>query len=99
MLTALSSPETEDVKLAARAITYPTRVSHQSEANPLVARASTSSPQSWLRTLTESVLSSSFWFDIIEHANSSCVIGSKTDTIRAPTVHSHQHGCIIQSGA
>ncbi|KAL8951608.1 MAG: hypothetical protein Q9222_002434 [Ikaeria aurantiellina] len=35
------------------AITYPTTVSHQSQANGLIAQTSTSGPQSWLKTLTD----------------------------------------------
>jgi bacterial leucyl aminopeptidase len=34
------------------AVTYPTTITHQSVANPIVSQVSTTSPQSWLRTFT-----------------------------------------------
>ena len=34
-------------------ITYPTTLSHQSEANALIAKTNTAGPQSWLMTLTK----------------------------------------------
>ncbi|KAK1833407.1 putative peptidase family M28 [Podospora conica] len=37
---------------AAAAVTYPTTITHQSAVNPLVSQVSTTSPQTWLRTLT-----------------------------------------------
>lgn len=37
-------------------VTYPTSVSHQTEANTYIAKANTSGPQSWLKTLTECVV-------------------------------------------
>jgi hypothetical protein len=57
VLTALSSPDTEEAgSFAARAVTYPSSVSHQTEANALLAQVSTTNPQTWLKTLTEYVL-------------------------------------------
>ena len=44
-----------DDNARAAAITYPTSVSHQTEANGLIAKASVTNPQSWLKTLSESV--------------------------------------------
>ena len=37
----------------AAAVVYPTTVSHQSEANALIKKASTDGPKSWLKSLTE----------------------------------------------
>ena len=39
--------------LNARAITYPTTVSHRAEADPLIAQLSTVNQQAWAKTLTE----------------------------------------------
>ena len=36
-----------------RAVDYPSVVSHQSEANALIADANTDGPESWLKTMTE----------------------------------------------
>ena len=52
VLRLLSTPE-NDVSVAA--ITYPTTLTHQTEANALIAKVSTTNPQSWLKTLTEYV--------------------------------------------
>lgn len=38
---------------AAAAITYPTALSHQTEANALIAQTNTIGPKSWLTTLTK----------------------------------------------
>jgi leucyl aminopeptidase len=51
VLSILSTPDGAEARLAA-AVTYPTSLSHQSVANPLVNAATTSGPQSWLQTLT-----------------------------------------------
>ncbi|KAK3370646.1 hypothetical protein B0H63DRAFT_402722 [Podospora didyma] len=51
VLKILSTPDS-DKSIAARAITYPTSVSHTAVANPLIAQVSTTNPQSWLTTLT-----------------------------------------------
>lgn len=53
MLAVLSTPDSEEVSIAARAVTYPTSATRQSVANPLISQVSTSNPQSWLRTLTD----------------------------------------------
>lgn len=42
-----------DVDLLRAAVTYPTSLSHQSEANAIIGRLSNSGPQTWLKTLTE----------------------------------------------
>ncbi|KAK4195741.1 putative aminopeptidase [Triangularia verruculosa] len=51
VLKALSADADEDV-FQARAVTYPTSVSKQAQANPLINLVSTTQPQSWLTTLT-----------------------------------------------
>ncbi|KAK4445871.1 hypothetical protein QBC34DRAFT_357436 [Podospora aff. communis PSN243] len=51
VLAILSTPNSEDVSLAARAITYPTSASKQSTANPLISQVSNSQPQAWLSNL------------------------------------------------
>ncbi len=57
VLAALSSADTEETgSFAVQAVTYPSSVSHQTEANALLAQVSTTNPQSWLKTLTECVL-------------------------------------------
>lgn len=57
-MTALStaSDDVQVSKLAERqAITYPTTLTHVTEANSLITRVSNTGPQSWLKTLTEYV--------------------------------------------
>ncbi|KAK0649192.1 hypothetical protein B0T16DRAFT_428046 [Cercophora newfieldiana] len=51
VLALLSTPDSEEVSLVARAVTYPTSATRQSTANPLLAQVSTSQPQSWMQTL------------------------------------------------
>ncbi|KAL2138047.1 hypothetical protein VTI28DRAFT_7573 [Corynascus sepedonium] len=51
VLAALSAPDSE--RVSALAVSYPSSVSHQTEANTLIAKVSTTSPKSWLKTLTE----------------------------------------------
>ncbi|EGR50305.1 uncharacterized protein TRIREDRAFT_105279 [Trichoderma reesei QM6a] len=51
VLSILSKP-TYDTSLAARAVVYPSSVSHVDEANALIANVSTAGPQSWLTTFT-----------------------------------------------
>ncbi|KAF6795052.1 leucine aminopeptidase [Colletotrichum sojae] len=52
VLAVLSTPP--EAEIAARqAVTYPTSLSHVSEANSLIASVSNTGPQSWLRTLTD----------------------------------------------
>ncbi|KAK3688301.1 hypothetical protein B0T22DRAFT_150011 [Podospora appendiculata] len=53
VLSILSAPDSEDVALSARAVTYPTAVSHQTVANPLISQVSTMNPKVWLQTLTD----------------------------------------------
>ncbi|KAK5659483.1 hypothetical protein OQA88_684 [Cercophora sp. LCS_1] len=54
VLQILSTPDNgTDSTLSARAITYPTAVSHQAEAEPLVAQVTADKPQAWLKTMTE----------------------------------------------
>ena len=52
-LQLLSGAGTEGSRADAAAVAYPTIVSHQTEANGLIANANTTGPQSWLKTLTE----------------------------------------------
>ncbi|KAK0611915.1 hypothetical protein B0T14DRAFT_338337 [Immersiella caudata] len=52
VLAILSTPDSEEVSLAARAVTYPTSATKQSTANPLINQVSNTQPQSWLTTLT-----------------------------------------------
>ncbi|KAL6823549.1 Zn-dependent exopeptidase [Trichoderma camerunense] len=42
-----------DTSLTTRAVTYPTRVEHVDEAQSLIAKVSTTGPQSWLTTFTQ----------------------------------------------
>lgn len=55
MLAALSAPDSQGdaSRVSIQAVTYPTRVSHQAQASPLIAQVSNTNPQSWLKTLTE----------------------------------------------
>ncbi|KAK0702201.1 hypothetical protein B0H67DRAFT_604530 [Lasiosphaeris hirsuta] len=53
VLAILSTPELEEPVLSRRAVIYPTGVTHQTQANPLIAQVSNTSPQSWLKTLTD----------------------------------------------
>jgi hypothetical protein len=54
VLAILSAPDDQDgASFLVNAVTYPTSVSHQTEANALIAKVSTTDPQSWLKTLTE----------------------------------------------
>jgi leucyl aminopeptidase len=55
VLSILSTPSS-DASLSTRAVTYPTRVEHVEEAQSLIAKVSTSGPQSWLTTFTQCVL-------------------------------------------
>lgn len=53
VLRLLSTPqEEEEANVAARAITYPTSMTHVAEANALIANVNNAGPQSWLQTLT-----------------------------------------------
>ncbi|KAF9869711.1 peptidase family M28 [Colletotrichum karsti] len=52
VLTALSTPP--EAEIAARqSVTYPTTLSHVTEANSLISSVSNTGPQSWLKTLTD----------------------------------------------
>ncbi|KAJ0350114.1 hypothetical protein COL26b_012354 [Colletotrichum chrysophilum] len=55
VLAALSTADDVQIsKLSARqAVTYPTTLTHITEANSLISRVSNSGPQSWLKTLTD----------------------------------------------
>lgn len=54
VLAILSGQElVSRAQLEARAVTYPTTLTHQTEAKALIAKNSISGPQSWLKTLTE----------------------------------------------
>ena len=50
-LQRLSGANDDNSRLAA--VIYPTAISHQTEANALIAGANTTGPKSWLKTLTE----------------------------------------------
>lgn len=60
-VTDIKDPETlrrlsgdaaaEDARVAA--VVYPTTITHQTQANALIANANTTGPKSWLRTLSE----------------------------------------------
>ncbi|KAL7896001.1 hypothetical protein HDV63DRAFT_395833 [Trichoderma sp. SZMC 28014] len=52
VLSILSTPYSE-ASISTRAVTYPTKVEHVDEAQSLIAKVSTSGPQSWLTTLTQ----------------------------------------------
>ena len=54
VLATLSAPDTQEKKaLSAQAVTYPSRVGHKEEANPLLEKVSVTDPKAWLKTLTE----------------------------------------------
>ncbi|KAL2178211.1 uncharacterized protein P884DRAFT_241256 [Thermothelomyces heterothallicus CBS 202.75] len=55
VLAALSAPDYRNGNntVSALAVSYPSSVSHQAEANPLVAAVSTTNPKTWLKTLTD----------------------------------------------
>jgi leucyl aminopeptidase len=53
LLRLSTVPEATNEALSARAVTYPTTLTHQTEANALIAQLSNTGPQSWLLTLTE----------------------------------------------
>jgi hypothetical protein len=53
VLAALSAPDTQVNPFSAQAVSYPSSVGHQAEANPLVMKASTTNPKTWLKALTE----------------------------------------------
>ena len=51
VLKRLSASTEDDFRLAA--IAYPTALTHQTEANALIAMTNTTGPRSWLMTLTK----------------------------------------------
>ncbi|KFA71418.1 hypothetical protein S40288_04281 [Stachybotrys chartarum IBT 40288] len=51
VLSILSTPDDQPT-ITERQVRYPTTLTRQSVANPLISQASTSGPQSWLTTLT-----------------------------------------------
>lgn len=53
VLRILSTPQQEIREISARAITYPTTLTHVAEANALIANVNNSGPQSWLLSLTK----------------------------------------------
>ncbi|KAK1986336.1 peptidase family M28 [Colletotrichum cereale] len=54
VLNVLSTaPENVTTLVSRQAITYPTTLSHVTEANSLISRVSNTNPQSWLKTLTD----------------------------------------------
>ncbi|KAH6842602.1 hypothetical protein B0I37DRAFT_313906 [Chaetomium sp. MPI-CAGE-AT-0009] len=54
VLAVLSAPDTQQGNaLSARAVSYPSSVSHKEEANALLAQVSVTGPQGWLKTLTD----------------------------------------------
>ncbi|GKT54675.1 peptidase family M28 [Colletotrichum tofieldiae] len=52
VLAVLSTPP-ESALEARQSVTYPTALSHVTEANSLIAKVSNTQPQSWLKTLTD----------------------------------------------
>lgn len=52
-LGRLSKFDADTARVAA--VVYPTAISHQTEANGLISRATTAGPQRWLKTLSEFV--------------------------------------------
>ncbi|KAG4432958.1 hypothetical protein IFR05_011553 [Cadophora sp. M221] len=52
VLNRLSTVQSESA-LQARAVTYPATLTHQTEANALIAKLTTTGPKSWLTTLTD----------------------------------------------
>ncbi|KAK4454492.1 putative peptidase family M28 [Podospora aff. communis PSN243] len=53
VLAYYSLPEKKAPSLSARAVTYPSNISHRAEADALIAQLSTSNLQSWAKTLTD----------------------------------------------
>ena len=51
VLQRLSASPSDNFRVAA--ITYPTTLTHQTEANGLIAKTNTNGPKSWLTTLTK----------------------------------------------
>ena len=51
VLQRLSASTSDNFRVAA--ITYPTTLTHQTEANGLIAKTNTNGPKSWLTTLTK----------------------------------------------
>ncbi|CZT49165.1 related to leucyl aminopeptidase [Rhynchosporium secalis] len=51
VLNRLSTVQSESL-IQARAVTYPSTLTHQTEANALIAKLNTTGPKSWLTTLT-----------------------------------------------
>lgn len=53
-LRRLSTVADDDI-ISVAAVTYPTTLTHQTEANALISQLTTTGPKSWLLTLTEYV--------------------------------------------
>ncbi|KAK7423669.1 hypothetical protein QQX98_000859 [Neonectria punicea] len=53
VLSILSVPPSDTSSITRRAVTYPTVLSHTTEANSLIATASIAGPQSWAKSLTD----------------------------------------------
>ncbi|KAK7432023.1 hypothetical protein QQZ08_001313 [Neonectria magnoliae] len=53
VLSILSVPPSDTSSITRRAVTYPTVLNHTTEANALIAKASITGPQSWVKSLTD----------------------------------------------
>jgi hypothetical protein len=54
-LARLSTPQ-ESSTLESRTITYPTTLTHQAQANPLIAQLTTTGPKTWMTALTTYII-------------------------------------------
>ena len=61
-LARLNKFDSDTARVAA--VVYPTTVSHQTEANGLISKATTAGPQSWLKTLSELVTLFALSYDV-----------------------------------
>ncbi|KAL2172730.1 hypothetical protein VTG60DRAFT_4176 [Thermothelomyces hinnuleus] len=94
VLAALSAPDSPkgNNAVSALAVSYPSSVSHQAEANPLVAAVSTTNPKTWLKTLTESsygAQAGTWLFDTIKSvaaANPSITVTQFTHSFNQPSL-------------
>ncbi|KAL8720217.1 MAG: hypothetical protein Q9225_002879 [Loekoesia sp. 1 TL-2023] len=66
------------------AVVYPTTVSHQTEANGLISKATTAGPQSWLKTLSDTWLFNQV--KSVAAANPAIVVSQFTHSYAQPSV-------------
>ncbi|KAH6617672.1 hypothetical protein B0J18DRAFT_451171 [Chaetomium sp. MPI-SDFR-AT-0129] len=101
VLAALSAPDVPEEKAvsAQAAAAYPSTVSHKSEADPLLTNVSTTSPKTWLKTLTDfynryyrssyGTEAGSWLFDTVKSvasANSAITVSKFTHSFNQPSI-------------